>query len=293
MSPDAQAGEALDPAAAAHVKQCCARLYESEIVVRLLGDSFHPGGAALTERVGQLLALTPDSRVLDAASGKGASAILLAQRFGCAVVGVDLSSQNVAHATSEADRLGLTDRVTFKVGDAEQLPLDDASMDALICECAFCTFPDKRAAAHEFARVVRPGGRVGLSDITRASGPDGELADLMAWVACLADACPADAYAARLAEAGFIDAAVENHDSVLLEMIRHIGSRLFAVDVLRGLKKIDLEGIDFDAARRMTRQALVAVEGHRLGYAVVRATKPEMGDTGEHRMTVEHVEWQT
>ncbi len=52
---------------------------------RLLGESFHPGGAALTERLGQLLALTPESRVLDAASGKGTSAVLLAQRFGCTV----------------------------------------------------------------------------------------------------------------------------------------------------------------------------------------------------------------
>jgi arsenite methyltransferase len=269
----------LDSAAAAHVKQCCARLYESEIVARLLGDSFHPGGAALTERLGQLLGLGPNSRVLDAASGKGVSSILLAQRFGCAVVGVDLSAQNVVHATTEADRLGLTDRVTFKVGDAEQLPLDEGSVDAIICECAFCTFPDKRAAAHEFARVLKPGGHVGLSDITRASGPAGELADLMAWIACLADACPADAYAARFVEAGFVDPAVENHDSVLLEMIRNIGSRLFAVDVLCGLKKIDLDGIDFGAARRMTRQALVAVERHRLGYAVVCATKPKISAT--------------
>ncbi len=66
---------------------------------------------------------------------------------------------------------------------------------------------------------------------------------------------------------------------MLLEMIRNIGSRLFAVDVLRGLKKIDLDGMDFDAARRMTRQALVAVEGHRLGYAVVCATKPKISAT--------------
>ena len=75
----------------ARSKQCCARLYESEIVSRLLGESFHPGGIALTERLGQLLGLTAASRVLDAASGKGTSAVVLAQRFGCTVIGVDLS----------------------------------------------------------------------------------------------------------------------------------------------------------------------------------------------------------
>jgi arsenite methyltransferase len=257
------------------IKQCCTRLYESEIVSRLLGESFHPGGAALTERLGQLLSLTPRSRVLDAASGKGTSAVLIAQRFGCAVVGVDLSAQNVAHANAEADRLGLAGRVSFRVGDAERLPVDDGSVDAVICECAFCTFPDKQAAASEFARVLRPGGRVGLSDITRVPGPAGELADLMAWVACLADACPADTYAARLTDAGFIHVAAENHDPVLVEMIRSIGSRLFAADILRGLHKIDLEGIDLVAAKRMTKEALVAVNERRLGYALMCAAKPE------------------
>ena len=274
MSGEASRGEALSRPDAGEIKQCCARLYESEIVSRLLGESFHPGGAALTERLGQVLGLTPDSRVLDAASGKGTSAVVLAQQCGCTVVGVDLSAQNVAHAAAEAQRLGLAGRVRFEVGDAEQLPLDDASVDAIICECAFCTFPDKRAAAHEFARVLTPGGRVGLSDITRSPGPPGELDDLMAWIACLADARPADSYAAWLTDAGFTKTVVETHDDVLTEMIRSIGTRLFATEVLAGLGKLDLAGIDFPAAKRMTKQALTAVAAHRLGYAIVCATKP-------------------
>jgi arsenite methyltransferase len=277
VSGEVPGGQATRPPDAVEIKQCCARLYESEIVRRLLGESFHPGGTDLTERLGVMLGLSSGSQVLDAASGNGTSAVFLAQRFGCAVVGVDLSTQNVAHANAEADRLGLAGRVSFRLGDAERLPLDDASVDAVICECAFCTFPDKHAAANEFARVLRPGGRVGLSDITRAPGPVGELADLMAWVACLADACPADAYAARLHDAGLIEVAVENHDDVLLDMIRSIGSRLFAADVLRGLRKIDLDGIDLVAANRMTRQALIGVGEKRLGYALVCAAKADRG----------------
>ena len=274
MSPDAPVGGTLGPEQAAQVKQCCARLYESELVTRLLGDSFHPGGTALTERLGQMLGLTPGSYVLDAASGRGTSAVLIAQQFGCAVVGVDLSDHHVHRATAEIDRLGLAHRVRFEVGDAERLPLDDASVDAIICECAFCTFPDKPAAAREFARVLKPGGRLGLSDITRGPGPPGELADLMAWIACLADARSANSYAEWLTDAGLTDVKVEHHDHVLLEMIRGIGSRLFATEVLAGLKKIDVSGIDLAAARRMTRQALNAVTQNRLGYALVCATKP-------------------
>lgn len=274
MSPDAAPSDDPRSRDTVEIKQCCARLYESEIVSRLLGESFHPGGVALTERLGQLLGLTPESRVLDAACGKGASALFIAQRFGCDVVGVDLSTKNVAHARAEADRVGLAGRVSFRVGDAERLPLDDTSVDAVICECAFCTFPNKHGAANEFARVVKPGGRAGLSDITRVPGPAGELADVMAWVACLADACPADGYAARLRDAGFTEVTVENHDGVLSDMIRRIGSRLFAADVLRGVRQIDLKGIDLAAANRMTREALIAVGDKRLGYALVCAAKP-------------------
>ena len=274
MSGDAPTSDALGRQDAGEVKQCCARLYESELASRLLGESFHPGGAALTERLGQLLGLTPESRVLDAACGKGTSAVLIAQQFGCAVVGIDLSAQNVVHATSEADRLELARRLLFEVGDAEQLPLDDGSVDAIICECAFCTFPDKARAAREFARVLRPGGRVGLSDITRSPGPPGELADLMAWIACLADARPASAYGQWLTDAGLTDITIEEHKDALEEMIRTIGVRLFATEVLAGLKKIDLNGVDLPAAKRLARQALTAVAENRLGYTVGCAIKP-------------------
>jgi ubiquinone/menaquinone biosynthesis C-methylase UbiE len=273
VSVDTTAGRTLEPEESSHVKQCCARLYENQLVTRLLGDSFHPGGAALTERLGQLVGLTPESRVVDAASGKGTSALLLAQRFGCSVVGVDLSAQNVYHATGEAERLGLAGRVRFQTADAEQLPLGDGVMDAVICECAFCTFPDKAQAASEFARVLRPGGRVGLSDITRSPGPPGELADLMAWVACLADARPASSYAQLMADAGFTGLTIEPHDEALLEMIRRIGRGLFATEVMAGLNKIDLTGIDLAEIKRLTNQAMTAARENRLGYAIVCGTK--------------------
>jgi arsenite methyltransferase len=261
------------PADPAELKQCCARLYESDVVRRLLGESFHPGGTALTERLGLVLGLSQESQVLDAASGNGTSALFLAQRFGCRVIGVDLGAENVHRATAEANRLGLSDRVRFEVGDAERLPLNDSAVDAVVCECAFCTFPDKPRAAREFARVLRPGGRVGLSDITRTPGPPGELSDLMSWVACLGDARSAATYAEWLAGAGLIDAVVEPHDDALVEMIRGIGVRLFATEVLAGVGKLDIAGIDLVAAKRMLQQTNAAVAQRRLGYAIVCTTK--------------------
>src|SRR5262249_38562672 len=175
------------PGGHASIKQCCARLYESDFAQLLLGESFHPGGLRLTERLRILLGLNAGSRILDVASGKGTSAIFLAERFGCKVDGIDYSAQNVEHGTAVAASKGLTPRVRFQQADAERLPAEDGYFDAVICECAFCTFPDKPAAAREFARVLRRGGGVGLSDLTRAPELPKELDGLLAWFACIAD----------------------------------------------------------------------------------------------------------
>src|SRR5713101_142087 len=142
------------------LKACCATLYESDFARLLLGDSFHPGGLRLTRCLGEKLNLRPGLRVLDVASGKGESAIFLAQSFGCEVVGIDFGRENVNHATARASEAQIGQLVRFRQGDAEKLDFLDASFDAVICECAFCTFPDKHAAASEFSRILRPDGGV-------------------------------------------------------------------------------------------------------------------------------------
>jgi arsenite methyltransferase len=103
----------------------------------------------------------------------------------------------------------------------------------------------------------------------------GELSDLMSWVSCLADARPAEAYSAWLTDVGFIHAVIKDHNETLTEMIRGVGTRLFAAEVLLGLGKLDLVGIDLPSAKRLAKQAMVAVAQHRLGYAIVHATNLE------------------
>jgi ubiquinone/menaquinone biosynthesis C-methylase UbiE len=256
------------------IKQCCARLYESDIARILLGNSFHPGGTKLTERLGELLGLGAQSRVLDIASGTGTSALFLAERFGCEVVGADYGSHNVEQANAAASARGLEKRVCFRRGDAEELPFPDASFDAVICECAFCTFPDKAAAADEFARVVRRGGGVGLSDLTRPSVLPEEVSGLLAWVACIADAQPVGTYVRYLCEAGLRVERVEPHDETLLEMVDQVRMKLLGAEIMVGLKRLELPGVDFTAAKGMARSALSAVHDGSLGYAIIHGAKP-------------------
>ena len=255
------------------LKSCCAQLYENDVVRLLVGDSFHPGGLNLTSTLGETLKLTEDSRVLDVASGKGTSALHLSKRFGCEVVGIDYSADNVQTANESAERQGLQDRVEFEEGDSERLPFEGESFDAIICECAFCTFPDKAAAAGEFHRVLKPGGRVGLSDITRKEQLPGELRSLMAWVACIADAQPVEGYTQLLTGAGFRIDGIVPHDEALTEMVQKIRMKLFGLEIAVGLKKLELPGIDFTNAKDMVNRALAAINRGQLGYAIVSAIR--------------------
>ncbi|HEY3080855.1 MAG TPA: methyltransferase domain-containing protein [Chloroflexota bacterium] len=266
--------DAAGAAAPAELKACCANLYEADAARLLLGDSFHPGGLALTTRLGELLRLGPDDRVLDVAAGRGTSAIHLARRFGCRVVGVDYGRRNVAAATEAAAQAGVADRVSFRQGDAERVPVDDGAFDALVCECAFCTFPDKSAAAAEMARALRPGGRVGLSDLTRRGELPPALTDLLAWVACIADARPTDEYLGYLAAAGFGAPVVERHDQALGEMVSGIRQKLLGAQLMAGIGKLSLPGVDWDRASAMGRAATEALRTGQLGYAVVVAELP-------------------
>src|ERR1039457_5330932 len=235
------------------VKQCCATFYGSDFARMLLGDSFHPGGTRLTERLGNLLALTRDSQVLDVASGRGTSAFHLAESFGCKVTGVDLSEENVRLATAEASQRGLAGQINFQLGDAERLPFGDETFDAILCECAFCTFPSKPVAAQEFFRVLKPGGQLGLSDLTRTEATIPELEGLLSWIACVGDALPADRYVAILQQAGFEVPNIEDHNDSLVEMVRQIQAKLLGAEIVAGLKKIDLHGVDFTTGKQIGR----------------------------------------
>src|ERR1019366_3843857 len=82
---------------------------------------------------------TPESHVLDGASGRGTSPVHPAESFGCQAVGVDLSEENVRLATAETSQRGPAGQISFQLGDAERLPFGVETFDAILCECAFCT----------------------------------------------------------------------------------------------------------------------------------------------------------
>ncbi len=270
--------DAAQNGAASATKACCAAIYASDWVRLLLGDSFHPGGVALTERLGVLLGLHAGLRLLDVAAGRGTSALQIAQRFGCQVVGVDYALANVEAARGAAAAAGLADRVEFVQADAEDLSgLADASFDAVICECAFCTFPDKATAGREIRRVLRPGGRFGLSDLTRSGPLPSDLEGLLAWIACLAGAHSVDEYIADLRAGGLSVVRVEAHDDALAELVQQVRARLLVTEVAVQLRRLALPGADLAYGRELAAKAAAAVAAGNLGYALIVAAAPSVG----------------
>lgn len=255
------------------IKACCASFYQSDVARMLLGDVFHPGGLALTRHLGQVLGLSAESRVLDVACGRGASAVQLAKKFGCHVTGVDYGKENIAAAEGHAAESGVSHLTAFHQGDADGLPFAEGAFDAVISECSFCTFPDKPAAAREYARVLKPKGQLGLTDMTVDGPLPDDIPNLMAWVACVGGAASQKDYVATLRSAGLHTFVVEDQRDALLDLVADIRRKLLLAELAVKLGKLDLGGTNLEEGKRLARRAVELIEGGTVGYALIAARK--------------------
>jgi arsenite methyltransferase len=129
-----------------------------------VGTTKHMGGLATTQELIALCQVSEDTYVLDVGCGVGATTCYLARTYGCNAVGVDLRESMIARSNERAEKEGVTDRVEFKVADAQDLPFDDGTFDVVLCESVGTFIEDKQQVARELARVAKPGGHVGLNE---------------------------------------------------------------------------------------------------------------------------------
>ena len=257
--------------AAEELKSCCAAIYAEPAVRWLLGGELHPGGENATRRALELIMLRSGDRLLDVASGSGASSLLAASGYGARVTGVDYSEQAVLAATAAARNEGLSRGVRFARGDAEELALPDDSFDAVLCECSLCTFPDKERAVGEIARVLRPGGRVAISDVVvDADRLPAELLGPMATIACVGSALDSPGYEELLAGAGLEVYSVESRDTDTERFTERIEERLRGARLL-GLDRFAGSPFDIDEAIDLVRVARRSIDEGAIGYAIFAA----------------------
>jgi N-acetylglutamate synthase-like GNAT family acetyltransferase/SAM-dependent methyltransferase len=165
----------------------------------------------------------PGQTVLDIGSGAGIDCFIAAEKVGPAgrVIGLDMTPEMIERARQNARQAGLTN-VEFRKGDAEKMPVEDASVDWVISNCVINLSPDKPAVFREIARVLRPGGRISISDIVAEELPQAIRTSREAWSACLAGAISESAYIRGLAQAGLAAVRASSrlvYDASQLEML--------------------------------------------------------------------------
>jgi arsenite methyltransferase len=161
-----------------------------------------------------IAALRPGEDVLDLGSGAGFDCFLAAKMVAPSgrVIGVDMTPEMIARARANARSVDARS-VEFRLGEIEHLPLADASVDVVISNCVVNLSPEKHAVFREAFRVLRPGGRIALSDVVATAPlPPAIAGALGALVACVGGAAQVDDVRRWLGEAGFAAVEVRVHE---------------------------------------------------------------------------------
>lgn len=154
--------------------------------------------------------LHPGEVVLDLGSGAGGDVLISARRVapGGRAIGLDMTEEMLELARRNAVAAGV-DNMEFVQGYLEDVPLLDDSVDVVISNCVINLAADKTVVLREAARVLRPGGRLAVSDVVADAGMDaGTRADMEAWTGCIAGALTESDFRAALVEAGFVDVEI-------------------------------------------------------------------------------------
>lgn len=239
-------------AAPAGTASCCAGVADTASAARWIGygegDLAFVGdeanlGLGCGAPVG-LLDLQPGEHVLDLGSGAGIDVFLAARAVGPTgrAIGVDMTPEMVDRARDNAARMDLAG-VTFLTGRLEALPLADNSVDAVTSNCVINLVPDKSSVFREVARVLRPGGRLVVSDIVLdAPLPAPVAEDLLSYVGCVAGAMLRGPYFALLAEAGLGEVTVLRDVDYLAAAAYVLPEEVAAAMARIGLRPDDLAG---------------------------------------------------
>ena len=261
----------------ATAKACCADLYQSDIARLILGDTLHPGGLGLTNRLGRLMGLQASDWVVDLACGRGVSAMALSRVFHCRVLGVEFGGQALLEAHSAVMEAQIGPQAFFVQADAEEPPLKPSSVDAVICECSLSIFAQKSRAVQQVKNALRPGGKFGLSDVTVEPGslPDA-LNGVVGQILCLSSALNADGYVHLLQDAGMILTHQEDASAELVKLLDDLSGKLGAFSAWQNLSQQDSP---FDqgwlpGAPDLIEQVKQMVQAGHLGYWLFVAKKP-------------------
>jgi arsenite methyltransferase len=190
------------------------------------------------------LALRPGETVLDLGSGPGLDALLAARQTGPSghVIGVDMTPAMLERARENAAKIGVS-HIEFREGRLEALPVESGSIDAVTSNCVINLVPDKRAVFAEVARVLRPGGRMVISDILlHGRLPEAVEKDLLAYVGCVSGALREEEYFALVGAAGLEQVEVLRDVDYVAGLIESAPDEVRALEARTGVKREEVVG---------------------------------------------------
>ena len=208
---------------------CCGDDNSAQVLSKAIGYSDDemntvPEGANLGLGCGNPVAiasLTKGEVVLDLGSGAGFDCFLAANAVGNKgkVIGIDMTPEMIARARENADKGGYTN-VEFRLGEIENLPVSDSFADVIISNCVVNLSPEKNRVFAEAFRVLKPGGRIMVSDIVLLKKlPDEVRKSMEAYVSCIAGAALKEEYIAAMKTAGFKDIEIRGETPITFEYL--------------------------------------------------------------------------
>ena len=255
----------------------CDNLYSHPAIRWFLGDSLHPGGLTLTRRLAERMILPRSSTVLDVATGCGATAHYLAKEMSWNLIGIDLVMENLKQAQEQNGTSGVNGSASYLRGDAEVIPIVSESIDGVICECSLSIFPDKPLAVSEMARVLNPGGSIGISDVTFTGELPEKLKGVFSRVACIADVKSPEEYCGLLAEAGFEEIDLEDHGEEMEALVKSIRRKLSPLTLMVKLKALRIPRVSSEMVsqgKELISEVENLIKDRKLSYCLITARKP-------------------
>ena len=248
--------------------------YDFVAIAANLTPGIHVGDKLATKRLLDLLAVGPNDHILDAGSGPGITAALIAEETGARVTGIDLSPGMVSKARERAQKLGISDKVSFQVGNVMTLDFPDGTFDAVIFESLLTIMPgDPRIALAEMVRVLKPGGKIGGNEAIMDPGTLPGLESLL-------EQHPAihRTYTAETLKQQFQDASLGD---IVLEAVS--SSQAPAMDVKNAFQEIGCGGLISFFLTSYPKLVLKLItdrrfrEAHRVDEQVTGLSKEYMG----------------
>jgi ubiquinone/menaquinone biosynthesis C-methylase UbiE len=243
------------------------------------GLTKHMGGRGATEELVSLCHLRAGQSILEVGCGVGATTSYLAEEHGCLVTAVDISERMVSRSQARAKRQGVRNRTGFAVADARQLPFAEGCFAALIDESVMAFVQDKQLAMRDYVRVVRPGGYIGLNQVTWSGEPPAELVRYASLIMAGAQFLNSQAWAALLESTGLGEVRLNEYRfsplSQFVEELRQLDIREYA----RAWYRFATQSVANPAYREFIKEVMSAPGqilqfARHIGYGIYVGRKP-------------------